>query len=158
MCVVKIQERNQQKSLLIYCDKHDVFSTYLPRMALIDMSDVFSIAAIEFRSSSGVADPNATNVTAATVSGTSNCFIKTSTVGTKWLSQTSMIVQKVNSNPCSEKKIVHIESSVISILSNTMFSIRETISDHQTIDQSRHKENLIYRSCCLSIINSYSST
>ena len=55
----------------------------IPKIALMDMSDVFCAAAIEFNSNSGEAEPNATKVTAATVSGTSNCLMNTSTVGTK---------------------------------------------------------------------------
>lgn len=62
-----------------------------PKMADKEMSLVFSIAATDCSRSSGVADPNATNVTAATVSGISNCLMNTSIVGTKWLS----VMQKI---------------------------------------------------------------
>eukprot|EP00600_Ochromonadales_sp_CCMP1393_P000793 CAMPEP_0174984540 /NCGR_PEP_ID=MMETSP0004_2-20121128/17783_1 /TAXON_ID=420556 /ORGANISM="Ochromonas sp., Strain CCMP1393" /LENGTH=57 /DNA_ID=CAMNT_0016236969 /DNA_START=158 /DNA_END=331 /DNA_ORIENTATION=- len=43
-----------------------------PSIAARDKSDVLATALTEFKNNSGAADPNATSVTAATSSGTSN--------------------------------------------------------------------------------------
>ena len=86
-----------------------------PNIAAIDRSDVWTTALTEFKNNSGAAEPNATKVTAikiqtkqimvilnllrfiehtkmlswpATSSGTSNCTINTSTVGTRCSSHT----------------------------------------------------------------------